>query len=145
MKIAIASDHHGVEKRIKLIKYLKMKGYQVEDFGPELNTNVDYPNYAFKVSESVSNKVNDYGILMCGTGIGMSIASNKVRNIRCARIVNVSDAKLSKEHNNANVIAFSANIPFYKMKKMVEMYLNTKSSEEERHIKRVNMIDSYND
>lgn len=145
MKIAIASDHHGVEKRTKLIKYLESKGYLIEDFGPELNKNADYPDYAFKVSESVSNKKNDCGILMCGTGIGMSIAANKVKNVRCARIVNVEDARLSKEHNNANVIAFSANIPFYKMKKMVDMYLNTKPSQEERHIKRVNMIDSYND
>ena len=145
MKIAIATDHHGVKEKAKLIKYLESLGNETINYGPDSEESVDYPKYAFKVGESVSKGVADCGILMCGTGIGMSIAANKVKGIRCARICTPSDAALAKEHNNANVIAFSANTPFYKMKKMVKVYLDTEVSKEERHIRRVNMINDYND
>lgn len=145
MKIAIATDHHGVKEKAKLIKYLESLGNEMINYGPDSEESVDYPKYAFKVGESVSKGVTDCGILMCGTGIGMSIAANKVKGIRCARICTPSDAALAKEHNNANVIAFSANTPFYKIKKMVKVYLDTEVSKEERHIRRVNMINDYND
>lgn len=144
MKIGIASDHHGIDVRKKLVEYLKKSGYEVVDFGPDTTINIDYPEYAFKVAKAISNKELDCGILMCGTGIGMSIAANKVKGIRCARICSVSDARLCKEHNNANIIAFSANLRLELQKNMIKTFLNTESSKEERHIRRVNMIDNYN-
>ncbi|MBR1376521.1 MAG: RpiB/LacA/LacB family sugar-phosphate isomerase [Bacilli bacterium] len=145
MKIGLVSDHHGIEKREKIKKYLENKGYTVVDYGPNEKKSVDYPEFAYKLSKGVINKDIDVGILMCGTGIGMSIAANKVKGIRCARVVSKEDAMYASLHNHANEIAFSANLPFMKIKKIIDTYLNTTPSEEERHVRRVNMIDNYND
>ena len=142
MVIGLVSDHHGVEKRKKIKGYLEKNGYQVKDYGPYDSSSVDYPEYAYKLSMGIINKEIDKGILMCGTGIGMSIAANKVKGIRCARIVNSKDAMYASLHNHANEIAFSANLPFYKIKKMINTYLETIPSEDERHVRRVNMIDA---
>lgn len=142
MIIGLVSDHHGVEKRNKIKKYLEKKGYQIKDYGPNDNNSVDYPEYAYKLSMGIVNNEIDKGILMCGTGIGMSIAANKVSGIRCARVVTSKDAMYASLHNHANEIAFSANLPFYKMKKIIDTYLKTMPSEDERHVRRVNMIDS---
>lgn len=144
MKIGIATDHHGVLEKKQIVEYLKSKGYEIEDFGPYSTDSVDYPLYAFKLSEAVRDCEISNGILMCGTGIGMSIAANKVKGVRCARIVSVQDAHLAREHNHANVIAFSSSIPFDQMKELIDEYLNTVESIEERHVRRVNMIDEYN-
>jgi len=145
MKIIIASDHHGVGIKAKIIKFLKKLGYQVDDYGTNSEELVDYPEYAFKVAKSVSGNPDDLGILLCGTGIGMSIAANKVRGIRCAKIDNVNDARLAKEHNAANVLAMSSKKRFGEMKKMIITFLNTETSNEERHIRRRNAIDNYID
>ena len=145
MKIGIASDHHGIDKRKELISFLKNKGYEVVDYGPDIVENIDYPEYAFKVARDISNNKLSYGILMCGTGIGMSIAANKVKGVRCARICSVDDARLSKEHNNANIVAFSANLDIELQKQMIITFLTTLVSKEERHIRRVNMINNYHD
>ncbi len=144
MKIGIASDHHGLDKVDDIIKFLEKKGYEVLNYCPKDEDSSDYPKYAFEVSEAVINKSIDRGILMCGTGIGMSIAANKVKGIRCARIVDLDDAMYASLHNHANVIAFSAHLPMRKIKKMILKYLETKPSEEERHVRRVGMIDDYN-
>ena len=145
MKIIIASDHHGVSIKAKIIKFLKKLGYEVEDYGTNSTELVDYPEYAFKVSKSVRDGEASLGVLLCGTGIGMSIAANKVRGIRCAKIDNVNDARLSKEHNNANVLAMSSKKRFGEIKKMLLEFLNTKTSNEERHTRRRNAIDNYID
>lgn|SRR5574344_315946 len=145
MVIGIASDHHGVDKKSKLVEYLQKKGYKIVDYGPNTTKSVDYPDYAFKVGTAIRNKEIDSGILMCGTGIGMSIAANKVTGVRCARIVSINDAKYAKEHNHANIISFSANLSLFRMKRLINKYLNTFESDEERHVRRVNMIDNYHD
>ena len=145
MKIGLVSDHHGIDERIKIKNYLEGKGYEVIDFGPTTTDSVDYPEYAFKLSKEVADKNIDKGILMCGTGIGMSIAANKVKGIRCARVVNDEDAMYAALHNHANEIAFSARLPYEEMVKIIDKYLSTMPSEEERHVRRVNMIDNYND
>lgn len=145
MKIGLVSDHHGVDERIKIKNYLESKGYEVVDFGPTTSESVDYPEYAFKLSKEVANNTIDKGILMCGTGIGMSIAANKVKGIRCARVVNEEDAMYASLHNHANEIAFSARLPFELMTAIIDKYLSTEESKEERHVRRVNMIDNYND
>ena len=107
MKIGLVSDHHGIDERSKIKSYLESKGYEVVDFGPFAPESVDYPEFAFKLSKEVANNTIDKGILMCGTGIGMSIAANKVKGIRAAHCSNLEQAHLAKEHNNANIIALS--------------------------------------
>ena len=144
MKIGIASDHHGLDKVNEIIKFLNGKGYEVVNYCPEDKDSSDYPTYAFTVSEAIVRKDVDKGILMCGTGIGMSIAANKVKGIRCARIASKEDAMYASLHNYANVIAFSAHLPMRKIKKMILTYLETEPSKEERHARRVGMIDNYN-
>ena len=145
MKIGIATDHHGVDKKRNIKAYLESMGYTVVDYGPDNDLFVDYPDYAFKLSKDVSNGNLDRGILMCGTGIGMSIAANKVKGIRCARVTNKEDAYFASLHNHANEIALSANLDDNIIKEILNTYLSTNPSEEERHVRRVNMIDNYND
>lgn len=144
MKIGLASDHHGIDERRRIKEYLENKGYEVVDFGPFAPESVDYPEFAFKLSKEIVNKTIDKGILMCGTGIGMSIAANKVKGIRCARVVNEEDAMYAALHNHANEIAFSARLPYELMTAIIDTYLTTAESNEERHVRRVNMIDNYN-
>lgn len=141
MNIAIASDHRGYELKSKIINYLKEKGYTINDYGTDSNESTDYPIYAFKVGESIRDNVNDLGILICGTGIGMSIACNKVRNVRCAKVNNVEEATLTKQHNNANVIALSENVE--NVFEIIDAFLNAEFSNEEKHIRRVEMISNY--
>ena len=145
MKIGIASDHHGLDKIEKITKFLEDKGYEVINLCPTDSEAVDYPSYAFKVAEAVADGTLDRGILMCGTGIGMSIAANKVKKVRCARVVDHDDAMYASLHNHANVIAFSAHLDIDVIYDIINTYLETKPSLEERHVRRVNMIDDYND
>ncbi len=145
MKISIANDHNGVLIKNIIKEYLENLGYEVIDFGSNDNMSVDYPNFAFKVGKSVASKDTDLGILICGTGIGMSIACNKVRGIRCAKVSNVEEAKLSKQHNNANVIALSSHLSNTEIKEIVKTFVETDFSNEERHIRRNGLIDNYRD
>ena len=144
MKIGLTSDHHGIDKRGLIKTYLEGRGYEVIDFGTNEATGSDYPSYAFKISEAVVKGEIDKAILMCGTGIGMSIAANKVKGMRCARVVDKNDAMYASLHNHANAIAFSANLDMNTIKEIIDTYLNTAPSEEERHVRRVGMIDNYN-
>ncbi len=144
MKIIIASDHHGVGLKGRIIQFLKKLGYQVEDYGPNSEELVDYPLYAFKVAESVQKGEAELGILFCGTGIGMSIAANKVKGIRCAKIDNVRDARLAKEHNGANVIAFSHKKRYREIKKLVETFLKANVLTDERHTRHRDEVNNYN-
>ena len=145
MKIAIANDHNGVNIKTMLKKYLEELGYEVLDFGSNTSESVDYPNYAFKVGKSVANKESDLGILICGTGIGMSIACNKVKGVRCAKVSNLEESILSRQHNNANVIALSSHLSESDLKEITKAFIETNFSSEERHIRRNNLIDNYND
>ena len=143
MKIGIACDHAGYVKKEKLIKYLKKKKYEVIDFGTDSKMSVDYPDYAKKVGSAINNGEIELGILICYTGIGMSIAANKIDNIRCAKVDNVKEAKLTRLHNNSNVLALSARKYLFEMKDIVDKFLTTKFSEEERHIRRINKLVDY--
>lgn len=143
MKIGIATDHHGVIVKRRLIHYLEKQGYTIVNYGTDTKQAVDYPIYAFKVGEAVATGEIDFGILLCGSGIGMSIACNKVKGVRCAKVSTIKEARLSRYHNGANVIAMSSSISYVKMKKMVEVFLNTNLSKEERHYKRVELINHY--
>ncbi len=110
MKIAISSDHGGNNLRREIIQLLEDKGIEYEDFGPKTDESVDYPDYASPVSEGVASGKFDRGILVCGTGIGMSIAANKVKGIRCALVHDVFSAKATREHNDTNVLAMGERV-----------------------------------
>lgn len=107
MKISIASDHAGFEQKQQLAEYLKGKGYEVIDRGPATDDRVDYPDFAVLVGKDVQDGAAERGVLVCGTGIGMSIAANKMKGIRAANVVRADFAALCREHNDANVITLS--------------------------------------
>lgn len=138
MKIAIATDHNGVNEKKKLIKLLSK--YEFVDLSTDNNDTDDYPDFAKRVGEYVIENKDSLGVLMCGTGIGMSIAANKIKGIRAAHCSNVEQAHLAKEHNNANIIALSYKQDINELKNMIEEFIITPFSNEERHIRRVNKI-----
>ena len=142
MKIVIATDHNGVEEKQKLIGVLKDK-YEIIDKSIENTPTDDYPNFAFSVAEYVRDNENTLGILMCGTGIGMSIAANKVSGIRCAHVSTIDEARLAKEHNNANIIAISYKNDINDIINYVRTFIETEFLEEERHVRRNKMIMEY--
>lgn len=110
MKIAIGSDHAGFSLKKHVIEHLKEKGIELKDFGTYTNESCDYPDFALKVAEEVAAKSYDLGVLVCGTGIGISIAANKVPGIRAAACSDTFSAHACREHNNANIIAFGERI-----------------------------------
>jgi ribose 5-phosphate isomerase B len=142
MKIAIGSDHAGYEGVIpfkpELVKHLESLGHDVLDCGTAGPEPVDYPDYAQKVSEAVLRGAADYGVLMCGTGIGMSIAANRNRGIRAAACASAEAARLAREHNDANVLCLGRRILSLKTCiELLDVFLNTPFSEGERHKRRV--------
>lgn len=141
MKIGIVSDHRGYELKNKIIREIKELDFI--DLGTNSPESTDYPDYAFKLCEKIQNKDIDFGIAICGSGIGMSIACNKVKGIRCARVTSIKDVKVTRNDNNANVIAFSSDINFNKVRRIIEEFINTPFSKEEKHNRRVNKIIEY--
>lgn len=108
--IAIGCDHGGYELKLEVIKHLEEKGFEVKDFGCDSTNSVDYPDYAYPVAKAVANGECEKGILICGTGIGMSIAANKVKGIRCALCGDTFSAHATREHNDSNVLAMGARV-----------------------------------
>ncbi len=143
MKIAIASDHRGVEYKHEIIKYLENKEYEILDCSLENTPIDDYPDFAFKVCEKVVNKEAEIGILVCRTGIGMSIAANKVKGIRCAKINSEEDAILSRNDNGANVMTFNFTEDIENIKKYIDAFIEADPINDERHQRRVNKIIKY--
>ena len=142
MKIALASDHRGYKLKQELIEYLKTK-YETIDLGTNSEESTDFPKYGILLGESIQKKEADLGIAICGTGIGISIAANKVKGIMCAKINNEVEANLAKEHNNANIIALSGKIPLEKAKKMIETFINSTPNQETKYQRRINQILEY--
>ena len=140
MKIAIGTDHGAIDYKSEMIKHLTDKGFDVEDCGTNSTESCDYPDFAKIVAEKVASGDADFGILMCGTGIGMSLAANKVKGIRAAVVPNVDYAKLSKQHNNANIICLSGRfMSLDDCKACVDAYMNEEFAGD-RHERRVNKI-----
>ena len=110
MKIAVGNDHGGVELKNVLIKHLEKKGIEFFNFGTDTTDSVDYPEYGLKVAEAVASGEFDFGIVICGTGIGISIAANKVPGIRCGHCHDVFSARMTRMHNDANMLAFGARV-----------------------------------
>ncbi len=140
-KIAIASDHRGFKMKQKLTKYLVKKGYTIIDLGPDTKGSVDYPEFAFALTKTIKGGDAPMGILICGSGIGMSMAANRVKGIRCAKVNNVKETKYTRKDNDANVIAISAKMPMYRAKDIVDVFINTEFSGKERHQNRIEMLD----
>lgn len=143
MKIYIAADHKGVELKKQVIDYLEKNNINVIDIGLENYELDDYPDFAFKVCEKVIENKDNLGILICGNGIGMSIAANKVKGIRAARAVTVDDAFKAKNHNGANVIALSSEVDLATTKEIIDMFLVSKSATDDRFKRRISKIESY--
>lgn len=141
-KIALGADHAGFELKEQIAKYLKEKGYEVKDFGAYSTDSIDYPDPAYSTAKSVSEHSSDEGILICGTGIGMSMVANKLPGIRAALCNSVETAQLSKKHNNANLLCLGGRVEHTdSVEKIVDEWLNAKF-EEGRHERRVDKIHS---
>ena len=141
MIIGIGCDHAAFSEKTLLINYLNENNYTVVDFGCNSNDSVDYPDYAHLLSKGLIDKKIDMGILICGSGIGISIAANKNKGIRAALCCTSFHAEMSRKHNDANVIAFGARVTDIKsMYRMTDIFLNTEF-EGGRHLTRVNKIE----
>jgi ribose 5-phosphate isomerase B len=141
MKVAIGCDHGGINLKPALVDYLEKNGIEYKDFGCHDKSSVDYNDYGEAVATAVANKEFDFGILICGTGIGMSMVANKIKGVRCAHVSDVFSAKATREHNDANVLAFGERvIGVGLMTEIVSAFLNTPFSNGERHIKRIEKI-----
>ncbi|MBO8175964.1 ribose 5-phosphate isomerase B [Aeribacillus pallidus] len=140
MKVAIASDHGGVNIRNEIKKLLEEMGIEYEDFGCECETSVDYPDYALPVAQKVAKGEFDRGILICGTGIGMSIAANKVKGIRCALVHDVFSAKATREHNDSNILAMGERVIGPGLAREIAKVWLTTDYEGGRHERRVEKI-----
>lgn len=141
MKIAIGNDHAGTHFKEELVTYLVNTGHEVINCGTDGDSSVDYPDYAKAVSNLILEKKADFGVLICGTGIGISIAANKINGIRAALCTNEICARLSREHNNANIIAFGARVTGVDLaKSCLKAFLNAEF-EGGRHSRRVDKME----
>lgn len=140
--IAIASDHRGHWLKLDIIAYLKTQGYEIMDFGSDNDcVSVDYPDYAKKVAKYVLENKNAFGVLVCFTGIGMSITANRFKGIRAVLCYSEEIARLSREHNDANVICFGSSCINPELAiRCVDIFANSKLADE-RHLNRINKID----
>ncbi len=143
--IAIGSDHGGYDLKEKVVKHLTEAGYEVKDMGCDSKASCDYPVYGHAVAAAVADGSCEKGIVICTTGIGISITANKVAGIRCALCADSVSAKLTRLHNDANVLAMGAGIVGENLAmEIVDTFLNTAFSGEERHQRRVDLIESWN-
>ena len=140
MKIGIANDRHGIEVKGKIKNYLDKENIEYIDYGCGEDEVVDYVDYAVKLCDGINKNECNLGILICGTGIGMCIVANKIKGIICGKVTTQEEATLTREHNHANVIAVGENIE--NIENIIEAFLNTEPSLEERHVRRVNKINN---
>ena len=143
MKIGFASDHRGYKLKNELIDFLEEEGYEIEDCGAFTEESTDYPDYAFKLGELVSSKQVDFGVAICGSGIGISIACNKVKGVRCSKVSNIEEVIATRTDNDANIIAFGEKMPLETAKELLITFFTTKPSLEEKHQRRINKIKEY--
>lgn len=139
-KIAVGCDHVGLELKPAIMDYAESLGFEVHDFGTYTSQRADYPVYGQKVAEEVAQGNYDAGILICGTGAGISIAANKVKGIRAVVCSEPYTAKLSKEHNNTNILAFGSRVVGVELAKMIVKEWLTASFAGGRHEQRIEMI-----
>jgi ribose 5-phosphate isomerase B len=141
MKIAIACDHGALDMKNMLVSYLQGQGHAVTDFGTHTNASCDYPEFAAAAAQAVASGECQRGIVLCTTGIGMSIAANKVKGIRCALLSDVVSARLTREHNDTNMMAMGAGIVGNILaQQIVDTWLGTDFSGGERHQRRIDKM-----
>lgn len=141
MKIAVACDHGAVEYKEIVKEMLCAQGHEVEDFGTNSTNSCDYPDFAYPCAKSVADGKNERGIVICGTGIGVSITANKVDGIRCALCSEPVSAKLTREHNDANMLAMGQRVIGVEvMKEIVNVFMETPFSQDERHQRRIEKL-----
>ncbi len=144
-KIIIASDHGAVSLKEQIISFLKAKNCEVKDMGVDSDDPVDYPDVAVKACREFNKGGYDFGILLCGTGIGMSLAANKIKGIRCAAVLDLFSAEMAKAHNNANFIVFGGRLKYcVPITAMIEKFMDTEF-EGGRHERRINKIKAIED
>ena len=143
MKIGFASDHRGYKLKEQLKVELEERGYLVKDYGTNSEESTDYPDYAFALGNGVVNKEVDFGVAICGSGIGISIACNKVKGIRCAKVDSVQEAIATRVDNDSNIIAFGEKMTFEQAVELVQTFIDTPTSQEEKHVRRRNKIKEY--
>ena len=140
--IALACDHTGIELKKEMMKLLDSMGLEWKDFGTDTAVSCDYPVYGYRAAKAVASGECDRGILICGTGIGISIVANKVKGIRCALCQDCFSAKATRLHNNANMLAMGAGVIGPNLaREVVDIFLNTPFSDEERHNRRIALIE----
>lgn len=143
MRIGLASDHRGYKLKGQLITELTNKGYEVIDYGTNSEESTDYPDYAFKLGENIVSKNVDFGVAICGSGIGISIACNKVKGVRCAKVDSVKDVFATRNDNDTNIVAFGENKTLEEALELVLTFINTPCSMEEKHVRRRNKVIAY--
>ena len=141
MKIAIGCDHGALDLKNAVVAHLEKKGYEVQDFGTYTLDSCDYPDYAAQAAKAVAAGTCDKGIVLCTTGIGVSIAANKIKGIRCALLSDVMSARMTREHNDTNVMALGAGVVGQMLAlEIVDTWLGTEFSHNERHQRRINKV-----
>ena len=141
MKIAIACDHGALSLKNALVERLTQQGHEVKDFGTYTLDSCDYPDYAAKAAKAVASGECERGIVVCTTGIGISIAANKVKGIRCALLSDVMSARMTREHNDTNMMAMGAGVVGKNLAfEIVDTWLNTEFSHNERHQRRIDKV-----
>lgn len=143
MKIGFASDHRGYALKEKLISELKKENYEIIDYGTYSEESTDYPDYAFLLGKNVVEKNVDFGVAICGSGIGISIACNKVKGIRCAKVTTKEEAEVTRLDNNSNIVAFGEKTNFEDALAIVKTFITTAFSNLEKHQRRINKIITY--
>ncbi len=142
MKIAIGSDHAGFALKQELTGYLKKQGHAVRDFGTDSEASCDYPDFAFPVARAVAAGEYERGILICGSGVGVTITANRVKGIRAVNVNNLYTARQSREHGDANVLCLAGQrLPVKKALRILEVWLKTPFSGGERHLRRIRKLD----
>ncbi len=141
MKIGIACDHGAVEFKEIIKAMLSEQGHEINDYGTNSSESCDYPDFAYQCAQSVAQGINERGIVLCGSGIGVSITANKVKGIRCALCSETTSARLNREHNDANMLVMGQRlIGAEAMKDIVNVWLNTPFSQSKRHQRRIEKI-----
>ena len=141
MKIAIGCDHGALELKDLMVSHLEKKGYEVKDFGTYTKDSCDYPEFAAAAAQAVANGECDKGIVLCTTGIGVSITANKIKGIRCALLSDVMSARMTREHNDTNVMAIGAGVVGQMLAlEIADTWLGTEFSNEARHQRRIDKV-----
>lgn len=143
MRLGIACDHRGYPLKEYLKEELTKQGYEVTDYGTNSTESVDYPDFAFALSTGVVDKSVDFGIAICGSGIGISIACNKVKGIRCAKVSTKEEAEVTRIDNDSNIVAFGEKTSKEDALEIINKFVNTPFSKLEKHQRRINKIEEY--